>query len=152
MSAPISRRQQIVTAIATAFAGILTTGGFQTDIGAKVTQWDQTPITERRAKGVDVSDPEELSFPGTTLHQDHELTIYAVIHCKDEADDTPEYLRNAIADVWRTIGLDRTWGALARTTEPIKSEISLDQAGQITGGARVQFKVKYRTATFNPFS
>lgn len=148
----ISRRQQIISAIATAFAGILTASGFQTDIGQKVTKWDQTPITERRMKGVDISDPEELSFPGTTLHQDHELTVQAVIHCKDEAGATPEYLRNAIADVWRKIGADRTWGALARTTEPIKSEIGVDQAGQITGAARVQFKVKYRTSTFNPFS
>jgi hypothetical protein len=149
---PTSIRQQIVNAIATAFASITVLGGYQTDIGAKVTKWDQTPITERRAKGVDISDPEELSFPGTTLHQDHELTVYAIIHCKDSATATPEYLRNAIADVWRTIGLDRTWGRLARTTEPVKSEIGVDQSGQITGAARVQFKVKYRTATFNPFS
>lgn len=133
-------------------ATITIANGYQTDIGAKVTKWDQTPITERRMKGVDISDPEELSFPGVTLHQDHELTVHAVVHCKDEAGATPEYLRNAIADIWRTIGLDRTWGNLARTTEPIKSEISVDQAGQITGGARVQFKVKYRTSTFNPFS
>lgn len=149
---PTTIRQQIIDAIAISFAGILVSGSYQTDIGSKVTIWDTTPIDDRLAKGVNILDPEEFSFPGTTLHQDHELTVYAEIFVKDQADSTPQYIRNAIADVWKRIGLDRTWGLLARTTEPIQSKMGLDQKNKITGGAQVQFKVKYRTKTFDPFN
>lgn len=153
---PTSIRQQIVNAIAVRFATILAAGGYETDIGARVTQWSTTPIDERTLKGVDIADVEETTTDEVTRHQDHVLTIHAVVHAKEGAS-TAAYLRKAIADIWRVIGADRYWTVSSVRlaiggTKPLKSEILINQAGEITGGARIQFQVLYRTATFNPFS
>jgi hypothetical protein len=150
---PTSRRQQIVTAIATAMATINVAGGFQTDIGSKVTQWDLTPLTNLTSRGLDVSDPKDEIHPGVTLHQDHDLTIEIRLYAHEGSPPaTAAYLRNAIADIYRKIGVDRTWGSLARTTEPVRDEIYLEQSNEVVGGAKVTLTVKYRTSTFNPFS
>lgn len=148
---PTSIRQQIINEIATRFALIRSTSSYQTDIGARVTQWNVNPIDERTLHGVDIMDVEEDTTDQVTRHQDHTLTIWAVIHAKQGAD-TAAYLRNAIADIWTAIGTDRRWSTLARDTLPIKSEMLFNQAGQLNGAARIQFKVIYRTATYNPFS
>lgn len=148
---PTSIRQQIITAITTRFAAILTSGGYETDIGARVTLWNVKPIDERTLRGIDLMDVEEETTDQVTRHQDHTLTMWAVVHAK-EGDETAAYLRKAIADVWRAIGSDRRWSTLARDTLPIKSEMLFNQAGQLNGAARIQFKVLYRTATYNPFS
>ena len=148
---PTTIRQQIIDAVAARFATILTSGGYQTDIGARVTQWNVKSIDERSVRGIDIMDVEEETTDQVTRHQDHTLTMWAVVHAK-ESDSTASYLRNAIADVWRAIGTDRRWSTLARDTLPIKSEMLFNQAGQLNGAARIQFKILYRTATYNPFS
>lgn len=149
-------RQRIIDAIAARFATITTANGFQTEIGSKVTQWNTTPIVERNARGVDISDPlDEYATDSPTPNcEDHRLTVHAVIHCR-EAGDSDAYLRNAICDIYRAIGSDRYFNVsgstLARNgTFPVKDEISVDQAGQITGAARVIFQVRYRTAILDP--
>lgn len=151
-------RQRIIDAIATRFATITITNSFQTDIGARVTQWSQLPITQRNNRGIDISDPvDTFSTDGPTSNsEDRLLEVHAVIHCK-EAGDTADYLRNAICDIYRAIGSDRYWNVsgstLARNgTFPVKDEISVDQAGTITGAARVIFNVKYRTAILDPLT
>lgn len=148
---PTSIRQQIIDAIAVRFATILTTGGYETDIGQKVTQWNVKTIDDRTIRGIDIMDVEEETTDQITRHQDHTLTIWAVVHAK-ESDSTAAYLRKAIADVWRAIGADRRWSTLARDTRAVKSEMLFNQAGQLNGAARIQFQVLYRTANFNPFS
>lgn len=151
-------RQRIMDEIAARFATITTGNSYQTDIGQNITEWSAVPITDRHNRGIDLTDPldEYANTAPSPNCEDHTLNVYAVIHCK-EAGDTADYLRKAICDVYRAIGNDRYWTVsgdrLARNgTFPVQDEITVDQAGKITGAARVHFQVKYRTATLDPLT
>lgn len=153
---PTSIRQQIVDAVKTRMEGILTSAGYQTDIGQKVVIWNPLPINDTRIHGIHIMDAEDNHDEKLSNHQEHDLLFVLDVHAKQGAD-TAAYLRNAIADIWRAIGTDRFWTVAdvklaKRGTKAISDKILFDQTGKITGAARVQFLVQYRTQSFNPFA
>lgn len=163
-------RQRIVNTIAARMAYITTANDFQTDIGEKVTIWNLKPITERNARGVDVSDPEDKCEPSISNGgEDHTLTVRLEVHARD-GDATDEYMRKAVADVYFAIGFDRYWredttisagpaatvsnsAGLARNGSwPSVDRIALEQGGVKVGGAQIVILVKYRTGTLDPYT
>lgn len=144
----MGKRQQIVDAVKNRFAGITTASGYQTDIGLKQTEWNPGP------KG---ADPEADELPGhdirdeveTTVvkdknsgNYDRELEIIVVAELK-ETDATATLARKALEDMIKAVGVDPTWGGLARRTVPMEDDINVDELGQQIGAARLRFKVEY---------
>lgn len=150
-----SIRQQIVEAVGARLQTITVNSGYQTDIGARATIWNVTPITSRELQGVDVRDITESHVDKITRHTDHTLRIDAEVHAQ-RGTGTAAYVRNAIADITRAIGTDTHWTVdgipLALSTKILKDEMIVDKTDKIVGGAQVQIEIEYRTARFNPFS
>lgn len=142
------KRQQIVEAVKARFAGITTVSGYQTNIGLKQTEWNPGP------KG---ADPEADELPGHDIRDevettvvrdknsgtyDRELEIIVVAELR-EADATATLARRALEDMIKAVGVDPTWGGLARRTVPVEDDINVDELGQQIGAARLRFKVEY---------
>lgn len=141
----MSQRQQIFTAVKTRFAAIQMANGYQTNIGAKLTEWHLTPKEGGELDGLDLRDETETtSLPdsrNSSLYT-RQLQITAIAEVV-EANDTATRARLALADIIRAIGVDPTWGGLARHTLPVEEEITVDGEGQRIGGARITFVVEY---------
>lgn len=153
---PESIRQQILSAVLTRCASILTSGGYQTNIGEKVTEWDTTPIQTRRAQGIDIRDVADTCDEKLSRHQDRSLNILATIHWSGQ--NAAENLRKAAADVSRMIGVDRFWEVsgtrLALNTRLTGDGMDIQQGenGITFGAIQIRFEIDYRTASFNPFA
>lgn len=142
------KRQQIVDAVKARFAGITTANGYQTDIGLKQTEWNPGP------KG---ADPEADELPGHDIRDeveaaevtnknsgtfDRALEIVVIAELK-EAGPGATLARQALEDLIKAVGIDPTWGGLARRTLPVEEDINVDELGQRIGAARLRFRVEY---------
>lgn len=142
------KRQQIVNAVKTRFAGITAANGYQTDIGLKQTEWNPGP------KGAD-SEADEL--PGHDIRDetettpvrdknsgtfDRELEITVIAELKEPGPGAT-LARKALEDMIKAVGVDPTWGGLARRSVPLEDDINVDEFGQRVGAARLKFKVEY---------
>lgn len=142
------KRQQIVDAVKARFALITTANGYQTDIGLKQTEWNPGP------RG---ADPEAEELPSHDIRDEDEtpeikdknsgtysrsLEIVALGYVRETADGAA-LTRKALEDMIKAVGVDPTWGGLARRTLPDTDGIAVDSLGQRVGVAHLKFKVEY---------
>ena len=142
------KRQQIVDKVKERFALIRVANGYQTDIGLKQTEWNPGP------KG---ADPEADELPGHDIRDEVERTVIqnknsgvyerqlevTVIAEVREEGPGATLARRALEDMIKAVGVDQTWGGLARRTVPIEDDINVDELGQQIGAARIKFTVEY---------
>jgi hypothetical protein len=141
-------RQQIVDKVKARFALISVANGYQTDIGLKQTEWNPGP------KG---ADPEADELPGHDIRDEvetavidnknsgtftRELEIVVIAELREPAPGAT-LARKALEDLIKAVGVDPTWGGLARHTLPVEDDINVDELGQQIGAARLRFKVEY---------
>lgn len=145
-------RQQIVDAVKTRFKTISVANGYQTNIGAKVFVCRAVPPVESEAAvGVmNIWDMEEDSKPALSRVHEHAITFH--VYVTKVGTGAAEWLRNVVADIARAIGTDMYWSELAVRSEPGKNEYELDQENKINGTVRYQFKVIYRTPSWDAFN
>jgi hypothetical protein len=109
-----SRDQKIIDAIIARLETILITGGYQTDIGARVedsrTNWDQEagelpaisvfegPVTS-----------EEFADEGLIVNRTMPVRIIASLIRLDDAAANAAFARKAISDIYRAIRSDDKW-------------------------------------------
>lgn len=150
------KRQTIMTAIKTRMQGILKTSSYQTDIGNHV-------ITDRpRLLGPDgsigsaiveaselpcviISDPQDDIAPDTFTTDLHRLTVELEVRAENSATTETE-VRKMMADVYKAIGTDTTWGGVAVSTERIPPDEKIHiQGDKIIGGALIKIAVVFQT-------
>lgn len=142
------KRQQIVDAVKARLAAITTANGYQTDIGAKQTEWNPGPKS---------ADPAADELPGHDIRDEVERTVVddknrgayeraleiTVVAEVKEAGPGATLARKALEDLIKAVGVDPTWGGLARRTLPVEDDITVDELGQQIGAARLVFTVEY---------
>lgn len=144
----MGKRQQVVDAVKARFAGITVANGYNTDIGLKQTEWSPGP------RG---ADPEDEELPSHDVRDEDEaanirdknsgtyestLEIVALAYVAEAADGATT-TRLALADMVKAVGVDPTWGGLARRTLPDSEGVAVDNVGQRVGVAHLKFKVEY---------
>jgi len=144
----VNTRQQIVNKVKERFALISVANGYNTDIGLKQTEWSPGP------RG---ADPEDGELPSHDVRDEDEaaeikdnnsgtytssLEIVALGYIVEDADGATK-TRLALADMVRAVGVDTTWGGLARRTLPDTEGVAVDNVGQRVGVAHLKFKVEY---------
>lgn len=145
-----TKRQRIFDAVVARMETILTANGYQTDIGANVSEWESR-FDEEELPALSVCDlPDEVSKD--SIHSrgsKHRLLMQVRIFTSKGTKAAD--LRRMIGDVVRAVGQDLTWGGLAIDTEPgSEGFVVPKEALEIAGGA-VEFTVVFATATFDPF-
>lgn len=145
---PQGKRQQIVDAVKQRFAAITTANGYQTDIGLRQTEWNPGPRGADEGSdelpGHDIRDEDE-----TATVTDKNSGVYSrsleivVLGYVREAGDGAAETRKALEDMIRAVGIDPTWGGLARRTLPDTEGVAVDELAQRVGVAHLKFKVEY---------
>jgi len=141
----MSHRQAFVSAIKTRFATIITANGYTSNIGARQKEWQTTPVDPADLPCHCLSDPIERLIEGESKNSSSrtfglEIEVNLLLA---EADQTAAKARVAEADVMKAIGKDPTWGGLARRTEPVSSELKLDNEGTRVSGVQMTFRIEY---------
>lgn len=147
-----SLREQIMAAVETRFATITVANGYETAIGSKTFKWRVTDFQEAELpchNFRDVSCDTEQKVSG--VHE-HVLKVESVAVAKQPSDmPADKYGRKMAADIWKAIGTDRKWSTLAFDTNPLRDEITIEHENLKLVAVRVEFEIKYRTTSFNPY-
>lgn len=150
-----SRRQDLIDAVLARCKLITIAGGYQTNLGENAFVWRDTkasPFTEAElATGaLNLRDPKQVSAQQLVNKHHHELSLVAEIALTEGVE--AKRARQAIADIFKAIGVDRKWSSLAFDTLPDSDAILVAQNGVTVTGAVVNFTVHYRTASFDPYT
>jgi len=141
-----TKRQSLFDAVLTRAATITIANGYATNIGSHVKEWQTTPLEPADLDALCVSDANENTIVGQEgenaglYRRELEITFDAVLA---ENGQNAQTARKAIGDLIKMIGVDPTWGSLARRTLPISDQVMLDDSGTRIGGVRVKVKIIY---------
>jgi len=115
------KRDQIMQALSTALATILTTGGYNSNLGSHVFEWRPKLVTETGANYVP-TDKDELpalhvrdvldEIAAVNLRGDEGHGLNVEIEIAHEASAIPATMRGQINDIREALGVDPTLGGL----------------------------------------
>ena len=144
-----SIRQQIIDAIETQLGTILTTNGYETNLGSNIFVWKPEPFAATEVPGADIQDQEETIDLAVWLHE-HSLTL--AVKVVGSGTTVTADLRKYIADVTKAVGVDLTWGSLAQDTAFSGTDlIEVEVNDKVRMGVQMNFTVQYNTAPFDPY-
>lgn len=140
----MSKRQDIVNAVKTRMLTVRTANGYATEIGADQSEWNVTGKSPQELPSHEVRDEVEeavVDKPNSGLYERRlEITVIAEL-LEDGAGATNARL--ALADIIKAVGVDTTWGGLAKFTLPVEERIRVAEEGQRISGVTVVFQVVY---------
>jgi hypothetical protein len=137
----MSTRQQIVDAIYTRLVLIKAANGYATNAGAKVDQLRTTPIAESELPIICLDDTTtRITEDGNYLSVS--LTVEVTVAMSKNA--APSFVRAAMNDVVRAVGLDYRLGGLVEKIVPVSTEINAQQAEYKFVAGLVTFQATYR--------
>lgn len=137
-------RQTLVDRILARFANIKTANGYQTNVGAKTKEWQTTPLDENELTTILVRDPIALrrTDPNGENSSKHTWATQIIVDLVfPETGQSPAEARKGISDINKAVGVDQTWGGLAKRSEQVSERLIIDQTGTRVGGAQVIFNV-----------
>lgn len=134
------------------FQAILTTNGYKTNIGNNTFLFRAAKPEYTEMPCVFVNDVKEVTNPQTAGVHQMDLTIECV--CFDAVIDgePSQAVRDILADLTKAIGVDRFWSGLAYNTDPGDDSITMEHDERVVGIGLLSFVVKYRTASFDPYT
>ena len=148
-----SRRQDIIDAILARFRLIVSTGGYETDLGKNVHVWRDTattPFQPEELPALNLRDASNAIEQILYNKHEHSLTITAQGFVSSSA--VAKDVRKCLADLYKAIGVDRKWSTLAFDTLPVGDEFTVQQNGTAIAGFVLTFTVKFRTTSYDPYT
>jgi hypothetical protein len=136
------KRQAIVDAIRGRLATILSSNGYNTDIGGHVFEWKVTAFADADFPAVAFRDTDPTIRELTGGMQEVSLPVEFIVGIASGAS-TMQVMRAAIEDVLAAINQDWTWGGLAWDTSIDTIETFAEQEGRLAGLAKIGTTVKY---------
>ncbi len=141
----MSKRQDIIDAIETRMKTILTSGGYATNVGQRVSVWPTTPMAETALSELAIYDHDaEVMETGIIGQSRHELLvdIEVIIPGSDSRTD----VRKALADINKALWSGLSLGGLCEPITILSNGINFEQAAKVLGAGIVKIRVPYYTA------
>jgi hypothetical protein len=142
------KRQQIIDSIIARFGEIKIANGYHTDFNY-VSEFPTISIDESKRPSISIRDTTNINsqeWAGNPAQIDWELSVAIEIGCAGA--ETRATIRKMIADIYKAIGEDYTWGSYAIKTDLVGDEIVVKQDETQIDGAIINIKILYRTTKF----
>ena len=140
-----NKRQQIMDAVKSRLQTITTVNGYNTNLGNNVYEWKETAFAENEMPGIDYHDSRCERFDGVLNRFRWRLNVELEIATQDATAVSD--VRKMIADVYKAIGTDDTWGGLAITTgQPESDEMRVMKEERFIAGALIGMFIIYETS------
>lgn len=140
-----SKRQQIISALDTRLKTIKTIAGYQTNLGNNVFEWNNKPLAANEMPGLiyrDVSNSRQEGAIGK-----FRWGLNVEIEIMTSGSTAAADVRKMLADVYKAIGTDVYFSALAVTTEqPESDEMQIVKEDKKIGGALIKLSIIYDAA------
>jgi hypothetical protein len=132
-----------VNAVGARLQTISVVNGYHTALGAHVFQWLPRTADFSELPWASIRDMEDAISIRDNKYHTHELAIDV-----DIASTSVDATRQAIYDVYKSIGVDPTLGGLAIDTRILGDQFEVDQKERKVAGAVVSIAVDFRTTQF----
>ncbi len=143
------RADDILTAIQLRFKTISVSTGYHTTFGQNVFICRPGKIELQDHPALNIWDAPETAKIGDMTDGPASIDRWRMpVQVDILFAGTSSQVRAAIADIYKSIGTDHTWGELAEATYLFKHSLTVDQAENKISGATVMFYVDYRNARF----
>lgn len=124
---------------------ILAQNGYETDIGLNVFPWRTSTLEDAELPAICCRDGDSKKYDETVGEVIRELPVEITVILASGAT-TPDELRAVLADVYKAIAVDVSWGGLAQDTAiPNIDNMTVEQGEKIQGGASVTISILYST-------
>jgi hypothetical protein len=146
------RRQDILSAIKTRMQNISVANGYHSAMGVNVFVWRTSSLDPNVLPALIIRDMsqakdqegENAPYSFDTWRMQIEIEIVG-----QSGGTTDVSIRQMIADVYKAIGVDDTFGGVAITSFLLDDGIILnDQQSKVVGGATIHFEILYRTSKY----
>lgn len=163
-----SKRERIMDLVIARLKSILTTAGYQTNVGNNVDYWrtgsfSEEEMADKPEGALGVRDLDEIkSVEGDNRKvargigtEKFERDIHVQVEIAKTGEQSPTDVHKIIADIETAIGKDVRWHegakALAIGTRPRIDRSLVDQQTLKTSGVVYEFFIRYVTDAFNPY-
>ena len=147
-----SKRETVVQALDTLLETITTTNGYETNAGANVYGWRDTPLDASMLPALVWRDTDSTT-PEAGATDIHAMTVEidAVVICYAAVDAAPQ-LRKVIADVIKALGSDLTLGGEAQDIRQVSEEVQVEHDDRKIMAAMLTIEVEFTTGHFDPYA
>ena len=136
------KRQQLIDALDARLKIIKTANGYLTNLGNNVFEWRVTNLNSIEFPACIYRDVSNTKQDGAIGSFRWALNIE--IQLVTDGETSAAEVRKLIADVYKAIGTDITWGGLAVTTEqPDSDEMDVEQHEKKQAGALIKLSIIY---------
>lgn len=128
---------------------ILTTNGYETDIGGNVFEWHTTAWEESELPALDIRDiGETVEVRGGN----HSYTLTIEIEAKVSGTTSGTIMRDIVGDILKAVGTDTKFSGLIQNTRPLQIEsFGFSQQDKRIASILITFELSYVTKAFSPF-
>ena len=149
-----SVRELIVNAVGVRLQAITVANGYETNLGAGLNLWRVTDFADSELPVMNLRDVECVTDQLIGNHHEHrlKLEVVAVSKIGGSDDNAGVTSRRMLADIWKAIGVDRKWSSLALDTNPLRDSTQVEQEKHLLISVKVEFEIKYRTQSYNPYA
>lgn len=128
---------------------LITAGAtYNTNLGANINEWKDTPFAETATLGLTYRDTND-SIAQTCGRQEHSLTVVNEILIVGDVAT----MRKAVADVLKCLGANLTLGALCEDIIPTTTEaIEIEHANKKAFWVTLTVIIQYVTENWNPYA
>ena len=151
-----TRRQQCITALATAMATITTANGYQTNAGSNVRvdpDKDLQPLSAAITTAITVRETGGAEQAGMVGENFGVIEVDLVAQARGTASESVDQKCRQIAgDINISIGEDKTLGGLADDVVVSSHAFEVSQGKDRIGSMTISARLSYRTARFDPFT
>lgn len=137
--------QQIINALDLRFKAIIG-GGYKLNLGNHVFPWKATPLQSSELPALVYRDRTDQRMEGCGVY---EVTMPIEIEI---SANTPEEIRECIAELEKAIYSDKTWGGLALHTKLDTTEMKVDQKLDYYSASKIVMTVFYLTVIGDPYT
>lgn len=146
------KRQDIVNAVKARLQTISVANGYHTAVGSHVYLWRTSVIESANLPALivrDVANAVQQEGVNTPLSIHTHSLFFEVDAIASQSTTTDTSIRQIVADVYKAIGVDDTFGGLTLACYLESDEIVLeDQKDKTIGSVMIKFSALYRTSKY----
>ena len=141
-------QQQIIDAVSNSLAVILESNGYSCNFGENVVQWGETKRTENDLDIIDVREDGDISVDSESIDGMFLCVLPLCIEAITEGKGVDKVLRIIIKDIYKALGVDKSFGGIVDKLVAKSHTIEIEQHGKRVGAARVNVEIHYMTQSW----
>ena len=136
-------RGTIMGLVDTALKAILITGGYSTNLGAKIYEWRPIPLGDDVGPAATYKDTLTRK-PISQNYFENTISLEVVVY-----GNTVNTVRDMVGDVIKAVGLNQTWGGNAKHSIFVSEDTGVAQKDKLIAVSHLTFSIQYHALNWS---